>query len=383
MLTRRRQLVAKVESVEGTAESVAAADAKLLAYEPKISFDPGMFSRDPARMFHSRLAKVTGKRPGACTFRLEMRGSGTATTEPEWSKLLKACGFKVGSLFTIAIGAITNGPFVHGEIISGGTSNARGRVIMKTATGTTPLYYVSISGTFQNGEVITGATSGATATSSGAPSAAGKAWEPVSYYSTHVPTLTMATYEDGVRKVLSGCRGRVKFNFKAGEPVMMDFEFNGVEAGITDATMLAGIAHETTIPPAFLNAAFTIDSVVAKVSEIEIDVASRLVPRDSISAVRGILSYIITDREINGSFDPEMMLVATHDFHSKWFSATEMVLDAMLGSTTGNKFRFYGAKAQYMKVDDESREGLQLAKTQFCLNGSLENGDDEMVILAL
>jgi hypothetical protein len=383
MLSRRRQLAAKVESVEGTAETLAAADAKLLAYNPKVSFDAEMFTRDPVRASLSHIGKVTGKRPASLGFRMELRGSGTATTEPEWSKLLKSCGFQLNVLNVISIGTITSGPFQHGETITGTGSSATGRVVIKTLTGTATLYFVALTGTFQSGEVITGATSGATATTSSLPTAAGKEWKPLSYYTNNVASLTMATYEDGMRKLITGARGKVKFGFKSGEPVMMDFAFSGVEGGITDLALLTGIVHESSVPPAFLSAAFSIDAVAAKVGEMDIDIASRLVARDDIQSARGLLSFIISDREIVGSFNPEMLLAATHDFHTKWFNNTEMILDFVVGSTTGSKFRFYGPKVQYNKVDDEDRDGLQLAKCTFDFNGTVSPGDDELSILAL
>jgi hypothetical protein len=102
-----------------------------------------------------------------------------------------------------------------------------------------------------------------------------------------------------------------------------------------------------------------------------------------VNDARGILSFAITGREITGSFNPEMVSCAAHDFHSKWFSGAEMVVDFTIGSAAGNKFRFYIPKAQYTKVEDEDRDGLQLAKSNFNLNGSLQYGDDELTILAL
>ena len=135
MLTRRHQLAAKIESVEGTAETLAAADAKILAYAPKITFEPGMFERDPVRDSFSQIGKVVGKRPGSGAFKLELRGSGTAATAPEWAKLLQGCGFEINALKKITIGAITNGPLQHGETITGGTSAATGRVVIATANG--------------------------------------------------------------------------------------------------------------------------------------------------------------------------------------------------------------------------------------------------------
>lgn len=380
MLTRKRQLAAKIEAAEGTAETLAAADAKILVYNPKVSFDIAMSERNPARPSFSNIAKIPGKRPAALSFRLELRGSGAAVTAPEWAKLLQACGFGVNALKSMDIGVVTNGPFQHGETITGGTSAATGRVVINTADGAAAIMFVSISGTFQSGETITGETSTATAVTSSAPAAIGNEFKLIS---ENIPSLTQGSYEDGVRKLLKGSRGKVKLGFKSGEPVFLDFEFQGVEAGITDTAFLNGVTYESTKPPVFLNALFSVDAYSAKIGEMDIDVANTLAVRDDVNDPRGILSFAITGRGVSGSFNPEMVSCAAHDFHSKWFQGIEMIVDFTVGSVVGNKFRFYVPRAQYTKVEDEDRDGLQLAKSSFNLNGSLSSGDDELTILAL
>ncbi|MBI5023782.1 MAG: hypothetical protein HZC18_02145, partial [Candidatus Omnitrophica bacterium] len=152
MLIRKRQLAAKIESVEGTAESLAAADAGLLVnFSPKANYDPQMYQRNPVRSSLTKIGKLTGKRSGGIDFSIELKGSGSLTQEPEWAKLIKACGFAINDLKKITIGAVTAGPFQHGETITGGTSLATGRVVIETATGTTTLYFVVLTGTFQTG----------------------------------------------------------------------------------------------------------------------------------------------------------------------------------------------------------------------------------------
>lgn len=380
MLTRKRQLAAKIEAVEGTAETLAAADAKLLVYNPKVNFDVAMFDRNPARPTFSNIGKIPGKRPAGLSFRLELRGSGAAATVPEWGKLLQACGFGVNALKSMNIGAITNGPFQHGETIAGGTSAAKGRVVINTANGATAILFVSVSGTFVSGEVITGGTSTATTTTSSVPATVGNEFKPIS---DNIPSLTQGSFEDGLRKLIKGSRGKVKFGFKSGEPVFMDFEFQGVEAGVTDTAFLTNVTYESTKPPAFLSALFSVDAYSVKIGEMDIDVANTLAVRDDVNDPRGILSFAITDRSVSGSFNPEMVSCATHDFHSKLFSGAEMIVDFTIGSAAGNKFRFYIPRAQYNKVEDEDRDGLQLAKSNFSLNGSLLYGDDELSILVL
>jgi len=164
---------------------------------------------------------------------------------------------------------------------------------------------------------------------------------------------------------------------------MMDFDFQGVEAGITDTAFLANVTYETTKPPVFQNALFSVDAYSARIGEMNVDLGNNLAQRDDVNDTRGVLSYAITGRNVTGSFNPELVAVAAHDFHTKWFSGTEMIVDCTIGSAAGNKFRIYIPKAQYTKIEDEDRDGLQVAKASFCLNGSVTPGDDEITILAL
>ncbi len=379
MLIRKRQLAVKIEAVEGTAEALTAEEAKLLVYNPKVTHDIEMFTRDPVRSTFSGMGKIAGKRPAGLSFKLELRGSGTKTTDPAWITLLKGCGFESNVLKSIAIGAITGGPFQHGEIITGGTSSGKGRVIFNTATGAAKVYYVIVTGTLQTGEVLTGDTSAASATSSGAPAVEGQEYRPIS---SGVSSLTLGCYEDGVLKMIKGARGNVKFGFKSGEPVMLDFTFQGVEAGITDVALLTAIAHETTKPPSLLSATLLLDAYAARIGEMNIDVNNSLAARDDINDARGLLSYQITNRNISGGLNPEMVTVATYDFYTKFFGSTDIVLALNAGATTGNMFKFFAPRLQLTKVDDTDRDGMALAQCSFELNGSAA-GDNEMSIVSL
>ncbi|MBI4970744.1 MAG: hypothetical protein HZC17_02770 [Candidatus Omnitrophica bacterium] len=381
MLIRKRQLAAKIEAVEGTAETLLAADAGILVnFSPKASYDPQMYQRDPVRASLTKMGKLAGKRSAGIDFSIELKGSGLVTVEPEWLRLIRACGFASNALKKITIGAITTGPYLHGETITGETSGATGRVVLKTVNGTTTLYFIALSGTLETGEVITGGTSGATATASVDPTSAGFEIKPVS---SSVVSLTMGLFEDGIRKVLKGCRGTVKFNFKIGEPATLDFSFKGVEAGVADVPMFTGVSFDNTVPPVLLNAVMACDGVSLNIGEMEINVSNTLASKDKIDDAKGILSFMITGRDMQGSFNPEMVPVATHDFFSKWFSNTPMVVDLAYGETEGNKFRFYAPGIIYNKIDDGDRDGLQLAQTSFDLTGSMEPGDDELAILLL
>jgi hypothetical protein len=381
MLVRKRQLAAKIESVEGVAETLAAIDAGILVnFSPKANYDPQMYQRDPVRASLTKMGKLAGKRSAGIDFSIELKGSGSLSQEPEWADLVRACGFAVTALKKIAIGAITDGPYQHGETVTGDGSGATGRVVISTYTGASVLYIVPVTGTLQSGDLLTGGTSGATSTASGDPEEAGFEVKPIS---SSILSLTMGLFEDGVRKVIRGCRGTVKFSFKIGEPAMLDFSFKGVESGVADIPMLSGVTFDATVPPVLLNATMSCDGVSLNIGELEIDVANTLASKDKIDDAKGVLSYMITGRDMQGSFNPEMVPVATHDFFTKWFNNTPMVLDLAYGESDGNKFRFYAPSIIYNKVDDGDRDGIQLAQTSFDLTGSMEPGDDELAILLI
>jgi hypothetical protein len=379
MLSEIRQMAGKVESVEGVAETLTAADAKVLVLNPSIDIDVEMKERPVAMSSLSHIAQTIGRRTGQANFTVEVKGSGIAGTAPEWAKYLQACGVGLSTLKSVAIGAITNGPFQHGETITG-AGGGKGRVICNTATGASVVYYVVISGAIVSGEVITGGTSGATATTSGSPATAGNVFEPIH---SSVPSLTIATIVDGVQKLIRGARGNVKLNFKAGEAVKLEFNQSGVAEDVTDETLLSGIDFEDVDAPAFMGGSFNVDSDSVLIQGMEISIDNTLTPRDDPNDAEGIKSYAITGRKTSGSFDPEMQSVAGYDFFGKWFAGTAAVIDTSWGSGAGKAFRFFVKSAQYTKVSDDTRNGLAVAKTSFLLNGTKEVGNDEWALLCL
>jgi len=96
MLTRRRVIAAKIESVEGTAEAITSADGGILVISPKIDYDFGMNEREVTVDTLSKLQPVPGKTSGKLSFRAELKGAGVAyssSIQPALGKYLKACGF--------------------------------------------------------------------------------------------------------------------------------------------------------------------------------------------------------------------------------------------------------------------------------------------------
>jgi hypothetical protein len=92
-LYRIRQLAAKVETVAGSAESLANSDAGILVEDVRFKLDAPELARNPLRASLSRYKSIAGPRTGTVTFRCELKGSGTAVTPPAIGKYIQACGF--------------------------------------------------------------------------------------------------------------------------------------------------------------------------------------------------------------------------------------------------------------------------------------------------
>jgi hypothetical protein len=93
LLARRRILAAKIESTVGTAETLAAADAALNVFDPKMSPDISNEERQGQGSF-SPLASALGAYGGQISFQTELHGG---AADPFWAAtLLPACGM-VGS----------------------------------------------------------------------------------------------------------------------------------------------------------------------------------------------------------------------------------------------------------------------------------------------
>lgn len=377
LLSRQAVVAAKVEVTEGTEESLAAGDA-VLVYDVSFTPDVSTFERTPARSTLSKLPSVRGTKLGTLTFRTEIKGSGSVGTAPEWDEYLQACGFAKATVSTIAIGAITGGPFQAGELITGGTSAGTGRVVGDVATGAASVPYVVVSGTLQSGEVLTGGTSGATATTSGSPTASqGFEFKPAS---SSVPSVTIALYLDGLKHTLIGARGNVTANAVVGEPGFFEFTFTGVYKQTADVTLLAA-TYDTTVPPVFLGVGLTFHGFTPVFTTLGFDLGNVVEPRRNANDTLGAKSAIITGRSPTATIDPELDLVAQFDFFGRLRNGDQGRFACAMGSTAGNKVTLSSPKCQIDGLAGADRNGIAAATLTLNLATSTVNtGDDELQI---
>lgn len=381
MLQRLQQIGLKLEGTEGTAETPAAADADLLVYD--VDFQPEIErnERTPSRRYLDPLPSVPGKQTGRVSFSVELKGSGSVATAPSWGKALKACKMQEAVVSTIAIGAVAGGPFRPGEVITGGTSEGTGLVVDRIADGTTTIPYVVLSGVLESGEELTGSVSGATADTSGAPTAAqGFNWRPVS---TGDQSCTISFWHDGLLHKLFGARGTVKGSCKNGGIAMLRFEFTGVYDATTDVAM-PDPTHEATVPISFLDVQAYLDTIQPIFATLDFDLGNALTPRESANAAKGILSVRVTGRKPTVTLDPETLLVAEFDFFGKYQAATTSYLRAQIDSVAGKKIVLAWGALSHDGLAKQNRGDIQtLGLTLGAVSPSVSTGDNTVLISML
>jgi hypothetical protein len=175
-ITRKQQLLAKLETTEGGGATFAAADA-VEVFDPSISDTVDQLDRSPAGSTLSRDFTPVGRKTREVTFTSDLKGSGTASTVPPWGLLLEACGYRQDDdgtrsfrILNVSFGSIT-GAFQVGEqitqtssnvgVIVGVFSSANAPKLASTADSDYAIV-VEVKGTLTSTTATTGSSSGAT-----------------------------------------------------------------------------------------------------------------------------------------------------------------------------------------------------------------------------
>jgi len=198
-------------------------------------------------------------------------------------------------------------------------------------------------------------------------------YTPTSVHATQ-KTISLASYEDGVKKQLAGAMGTFKLAPDGGR-LVFDFEFSGVWQAPIDAA-LPTVAYSVLkpLPWGAASNAFSLDSESIKISTFEFDVGNEVVPRMD----NGRISYYaITDRDPTMTLDPETDKIAGYDLYGKWLAGTEVAISLAVTDGT-DTMTLAGSKFQYREAKEGDREKFAIDDVTGQFNiVTINTGDDE------
>jgi len=293
--------------------------------------------------------------------------------QQEYGALLHACGTRTQAIVSVAIGDITGGPFVRGETVTQTTSGATGRVLIQTATGTSPLYLVPTNGIpFVTTKTLTGGTSGATATSSAGEVIAGYSVTPIS---SNLETATITKEEDGFAWKGRGGMGNATIKWESSKKAVISFAMQTARVSNTTGALTASVTQYTDQPPIWQNATLTLDSFAPVVRSAEFDLGNNVVLRENANASgdTGIEAARITGRVPKLKISLEHDLAANYDFYTAFDAGTDIVIKFQTGSASEKTIYFFADQAEISEIPLGENANIRMLELTFTLKTSDTN----------
>jgi hypothetical protein len=372
LVSRKTVLLAKQESTEGVDPTPTASADAIYVENPQFTLQSDTFTTGEASGTLDTSAPEIGGTRGTVQFSTVFRGTGTAGTAARWGQLLEACGVSENIVSAISSEALQDG---------GTTTTA----ILDTSYGTTDDQHsgykvdINSSPTFISNYVGISKTATLTDTQGSALDSGDTIVTPAQVVyktiSDSIPSLTFYFYRDGLLYKFHGCRGDVNFSLTTSQPSRASFTFQGIfDTVVTDAAVPTPTFDVDTVDaPSFKGGTFTIDRTTAEISSLNLSLNNQLVFPADPNQAQGFKAPIIVGRNVTGSFDPALTLVATRDLMSSYTNNTEVLLNAQFGSSTGNSFGLTIPSAKLTSNNPGDRSGVATTSNNFAATGFEES----------
>lgn len=384
MRTNRREFAAEQEATPGTAETIVEADLLVRMRDGDTwDLDVDIFDPEELQASSSKRPILAGRSLVDATISYLLRGPASQTTVPSIADLLLAAMLERKAVTNSAIGAVTSGPFVDGETISGGTSLETATVFRDTANGAAVIKYIDPSGAFNASEVLTGATSGATATTAGAPAANGHLFRPTDSNFGGGDSLHHVTgkfFEDGTYLTARGMLANLTMLFQVGRPVIVTQRLVGGYEDHGDDSLFnpASYPEEDNAAPLFLSASLLLGSYTpTDIREMTLAIETNPEAREDAQSSSGVLYADYQKDAPTLTVDPAKVLNATKDFWGELRAGTRFAMSWNVGTTAGLIWTFYADDCQLVNVDSGSERSLATRPLEIRMNGT---DNDEIAI---
>lgn len=197
--------------------------------------------------------------------------------------------------------------------------------------------------------------------------------------STGHESITIYYFQDGIRHIMTGCVGNASFNLETGALGKISFTFTGHLVSVTDVALPAAPVYLANVPPPLINVPFTIGAYAAIINALTFDLSNTVATPPDMSATDGYSQVRITQRDVQGSYDPEAVLIATNDPYTDLSAGTQLaVTTGVVGSVVGNRYQVDMPAAYEKDISPGDRDGV---RTYDIPLGFAESAGDDEVLL--
>ena len=202
-------------------------------------------------------------------------------------------------------------------------------------------------------------------------------YEPIS---ASFSSVTIHYNIDGVRHIVTGCRGNVALSTEVGAIPTLDFSFTGIYNAPTDTALPSVTYGNQATPLIFKNgntSSFALLSYAGALQSLNFDIGNSLVYRELVGGTKEVL---LTDRAASGSVTIEAPTMAQKDYFSAALSDTTLGnIQVTHGTAAGNICKFSSTKVDIGDVSYGEMDGVNMLEIPYTLVPSTAN--DELQFL--
>lgn len=193
----------------------------------------------------------------------------------------------------------------------------------------------------------------------------------------NVKTLTIAVYQDGIRKILAGAAGTFTMNNPTGRTAVFNFDFMGIWVPPTDVALLAP-TYPTALGLRYASSTTTWDSYALCLENITLDSGNTVILKECASNASGYDYAIITNRVVTVTGNPESKLVANQDRFGQLILNSEAALTWNLDGPTNSVLTVAAPRAQIIALSESDRNGIVVDDITWQCNRNGSNIDQEV-----
>lgn len=197
---------------------------------------------------------------------------------------------------------------------------------------------------------------------------------------SNVKTVTLGKFLNGVYKVLYGASGNFTIVAKAGEPIMIEWHFEGIWGAVVDAALIAP-TYPTDLPWRAASATTTYDALAWCAANLTFDSGNELYLEECINAGQGYSKVKIVDRVPTVTADPEAVTVATQDRYGMHDSSDENAFALTFLGTGGATIAINAPKAQIINIEEGERNKIAIDNITLQCNKNGSTADQDVSIV--
>ena len=178
--------------------------------------------------------------------------------------------------------------------------------------------------------------------------------------SSSFSSATIYFNNDGIRHILTGCRGTFTLNAEVGQIPTIDFTMIGIYNAPTD-TALPSTTYSAQASPLIFKqgntSAFEFFSYAGCLQSVSFDISNENVYRQLVGCTKEVL---ITNRAPSGTVMIEAVALATKDFFTISQTETTGNLTFLHGTTAGNRVTLTAGQCDITNPTYGDQDGVQM-----------------------